>query len=297
MFVIESGSMRMSTRYGQGYRTWICQCIAFGVALSLSTSLPASTAAIQNHDSSERAINITSVHVIVRDARQFKTLAQDIIGARLSDSRLHDSLDIPGLRIDVEEGHPGGASDGSSINHIGLWIKDYERTKAGVVASHLDIVSDSYDAGQCAAAPGTPACQFMVTFPDGVRVEFTEDQRLATTAASHHIHLQVDDPESVRAWYSKTFGGNAYLRRGMIVALKLGSNEFDFTKASLPQVGSKGRAIDHVGVEVADLDGFWRKLDREDIKCEAPFAPGRRLASAFITDPAGVRIELRERLK
>jgi hypothetical protein len=162
---------------------------------------------IQNGASSERVINIVSVHAIVRDAKQFEALAQDVLGARLSHSGVYDSLDIPGLRIDVEAGHPGGATEGSAINHIGLWIKDYARTKAKVVASHLDIVNDGYDAGQCAAAPGTPACQFMVTFPDGVRVEFTEDKQLATTAASHHIHLQVDDPDGARAWYSKTFGG------------------------------------------------------------------------------------------
>jgi hypothetical protein len=79
--------------------------------------------------------------------------------------------------------------------------------------------------------------------------------------------------------------------------LRLGSNELDFNKASLPPVGTKGRAIDHLGVEVADLDGFCLSVDHEGIKCEAPFALGKRLPDAFITDPAGVRIELRERFK
>jgi hypothetical protein len=137
----------------------------------------------------------------------------------------------------------------------------------------------------------------MVTFPDGIRVELTEDKHLQTPVESHHIHFQVDDPEGLRAWYSRMFGGTAYLRRGIIIALKFGMNELDFNKAAVPQAATKARSLDRVGIEVSDLNGLCRRVEHEGVKCETPFGSANRLATAFITDPAGVRIELSERVK
>jgi catechol 2,3-dioxygenase-like lactoylglutathione lyase family enzyme len=133
-------------------------------------------------------------------------------------------------------------------------------------------------------------------FPDGVGVEFTEDKQLSGTAASHHIHMQTTDPQGLRAWYAKTLGATEGLRRGTIMAAMFERGEVDFNKAAAAQEPTKGRAIDHFGLEVKGLDALRKKLEAEGVKVEMGARPGTKLKSAFVTDPVGARIELIEGL-
>ena len=260
--------------------------------LSLSASLPAQQTPNQS------GISVGLVHLIVRDTDAHKKLWVDMLGAQITKVGSLELLKLPGLFISLEQGEPAGPSNGSSINHVGLWIKDYDTVKPKVTAAGLTILSDGYKAEGCAAAPGTPACQMTIVFPDGVSVEFTEDKKLATVAASHHIHMQAADPEAIRAWYAKTLGATAGLRRNTIMAAFFERGEVDFNKAAAAQAPTKGRAIDHFGLEVKGLDALSKKLEAEGVKLEAPVrtVPGTSMKSAFITDPVGARIELIEGL-
>ena len=145
----------------------------------------------------ESGVSIGHVHLTVRSPEAHKKLWVDMLGAQVTHSGSLELLRLPGIFIVLQEGEPTAGSAGSSVNHIGLWIKDHTDIKAKVTAASLEISSNNYDALKCAAAPGTPACQMTVVFPDGVRVEFTEDKTLSATAASHHIHAQTTDPESL----------------------------------------------------------------------------------------------------
>ncbi len=246
----------------------------------------------------ESGISVGHVHLIVRNPDEHKKLWMDMLGAQVTHSGSSELLKIPGLLIVLEKGEPTAGSGGSSINHIGLWIKDYDDIKAKVTAAHLMINSDNYKAAECAAAPGTPACQMTISFPDGARIEFTEDKKLATTSAGHHIHMTVADPAAVQAWYAKTFGGTPYMRRGTIAAAMFESGEVDFNKGAEAQAPSKGRAVDHFGLEVKGLEAFCKKLEAQGVKFDTPYhvIPGTGVKSAFLTDPVGARIELTEGL-
>ena len=182
------------------------------------------------------------------------------------------------------------------MNHVGLWIKDYDAIKAKVTAAHLTIISDNYKAAECASAPGTPACQMTIAFPDGVGVEFTEDKQLGGTAASHHIHMQTTDPQGLRAWYTKTLGATEGLRRGTIMAAMFERGEVDFNKAAEAQAPTKGRAIDHFGLEVKGLDALRQKLEAGGVKVDTGSPAGHQSQSTSVTDPVGARIELIEGL-
>ena len=61
---------------------------------------------------------------------------------------------------------------------------------------------------------------------------------------------------------------------------------------------TRGRAIDHIGFEVDDLDAFARALEERGIELE--FSPRTidsiELKLAFFTAPAGVRVELTDGL-
>jgi hypothetical protein len=72
-----------------------------------------------------------------------------------------------------------------------------------------------------------------------------------------------------------------------------------FVAASQPAVGTQGRAIDHIGLEVKNLEAFMKKLEEGGVKINRPYAAApAQLAPlksiAFVTDPWGTYIELNE---
>ena len=251
--------------------------------------------------SNERGVSIGQAHLIVRNPAQHKKLFVDILAAKVTHSGSLELLKLPGLFIVLEQGEPTGGSGGSSVNHLGFLIKDYAEVKAKIVAANIDVASDTYKAGECAAAPGTPACQFTVVFPDGVRVEFTEDKNLAVPAANHHIHMNIPDREGLRAWYAKTLGAESGLRRNTILAAKFPGKyggEIDFNPATEAPLPTRGRSIDRIGFEVKNLESFCKQLEAQGVALEMPVrsVPGTGLKNAFITDPVGTRIELTQGL-
>jgi catechol 2,3-dioxygenase-like lactoylglutathione lyase family enzyme len=70
------------------------------------------------------------------------------------------------------------------------------------------------------------------------------------------------------------------------------------TSKTPPTLGTKGRIIDHIGFEVRNLEAFCKNLEAHGVKLDAPYRklPERGIALAFLTDPAGVYIELTEGL-
>ena len=261
--------------------------------LSWSAPLPA-----QALEPNKSGVSVALVHIIVRNPEEHKKLWVDMLGAQAISSGSLELLKLPGLFITLENGEPSGPSDGSGVNHIGLWIKDHGIVKAKVTEANLTIISEPYQAEGCVSAPATPACQMTVAFPDGVGVELTEDKQLAGASASHHIHMQATDPESLRAWYAKTLGATAGFRRGTIMAAFFERGEVDFNKVAQAQAPTRGRAIDHVGLEVKGLEAFCKKLEAAGVRFDTAVhvVPGTKIKRAFITDPVGGRIALIEGL-
>ena len=67
------------------------------------------------------------------------------------------------------------------------------------------------------------------------------------------------------------------------------------SEATLP---TKGRALDHIGFEVRNLEAFCKKLGANGVKFDAPYSKTRHksFASAELTDPWRTSIELTEGL-
>jgi len=72
----------------------------------------------------------------------------------------------------------------------------------------------------------------------------------------------------------------------------------NFTPSTAQPAGTQGRAIDHIGFEVKNLEAFTKKLESQGIKLARPYqqVPQLGIAIAFITDPWGTYIELTEGL-
>ena len=104
----------------------------------------------------------------------------------------------------------------------------------------------------------------------------------------------------MQAWYAKTFGATMLPANpgSAFVQDRLPGVFLNFSPSPTPTVGTTGRAIDHIGFEIKDLEAFTKKLEAQGIKLTVPYtkAPQLGLAIAFIKDPWGTNIELTEGL-
>jgi hypothetical protein len=71
-----------------------------------------------------------------------------------------------------------------------------------------------------------------------------------------------------------------------------------FSPSETQRAPTQGRAIDHIGFDVENLDSVVRMLEARGIALDGPVrqVPGSALKVAFLTDPWGTRIELTEGL-
>jgi catechol 2,3-dioxygenase-like lactoylglutathione lyase family enzyme len=78
----------------------------------------------------------------------------------------------------------------------------------------------------------------------------------------------------------------------------IGPVNLTLTPSDEPRLPTRGRAIDHVGFDVANLEAFVRHLESAGVALEGPVrtVSGTKVKMAFLTDPWGTRIELTEGL-
>jgi hypothetical protein len=108
----------------------------------------------------------------------------------------------------------------------------------------------------------------------------------------------------MQQWYMKVF--DATLRPGQtdfFIGADLPSVGYmlNFFRWELEDnlVGTKGRAVDHVGFEVKNLEEFCQRLEAKGITLIQPYRKAPELnniGTAVITDPWGTSIELTEGL-
>ena len=133
--------------------------------------------------------------------------------------------------------------------------------------------------------------------PEGTKIEFVENPGQTIPIASHHVHFATDKIDEMQAWYVKTFGAKAGMR-GTFKAADLPGINLTFGAAEPPLAGTRGRALDHIGFEVKNLEAFCKQLEAQGIKFDRPYGvvPQIGFAIAFLTDPWGTYIELTEGL-
>jgi hypothetical protein len=83
-------------------------------------------------------------------------------------------------------------------------------------------------------------------------------------------------------------------KRGNFETAPIPGAELTFSKSDTPVVPTVGRVLDHIGFEVANLQGFCEKEKAAGVKFDTPScapAPGK-IFNMYLTDPWGTRIEL-----
>ena len=166
-----------------------------------------------------------------------------------------DAIDCGRVEIIFETGTTVGASPGTGIDHIAFSYADVtarmqelERVGVGGRGVRLQRFDDG---ATLAAVPGLFTHGFVFD-PWGTRIELLEDP---DTTGFHHVHLSSADPEVTLEWYQDAFGGERSSLNGQLEGLLF--DEVWLIVSAHPDgtpAATEGRAIDHLGFLVADID-------------------------------------------
>jgi catechol 2,3-dioxygenase-like lactoylglutathione lyase family enzyme len=280
------------------WRSW-----AAGAALAALSS----TAAAELTNSAAPVI-VGHYHLNVTSVAEHKRFWVDTLGGKAVKIGNVDAIEFPDVYLLLHEGKPTGPTRGTTFDHIGFAVLDVPAMTTKVVANGYGLTVGREPAPGETASPPTAGNYGRFSYlvgPDGVKVELVTNMAAdAPPIVHHHVHFVNKQFVEMGQWYMKTF--NATQRDGQ--------TDF-FFGADLPGVGymlnffswlpnenlvgTKGRAVDHVGFEVRNLKAFCAALEAKGIKLETPLRHDDALGLdvATIVDPWGTVVELTEGLR
>jgi catechol 2,3-dioxygenase-like lactoylglutathione lyase family enzyme len=210
------------------------------------------------------------------------------VGGKIVQREKITMVQFPGIYILLRKQDYTGGSVGSTINHFGFYVRDFDASVAKWKAAGLN----------WEPVKNPQVGQGFLTGPDSVRIEIYENKSISTPLQMHHIHLFVPDPLEAQKWYMQNFGATAG-KRARYETANVPGTEITLAKADAPQAPTKGRSVDHMGFEVKNIDAFVAKLQAAGIKTDGAVrnsANASGLRIVYITDPWGTEIEITEGL-
>ena len=288
----------MRTRLTSCVRTALStfRAVPVAVAVTFAGLVSAAPAHAQLLAPNAAGFAIAHVHVNAVDVDAQSRFWTQLGGKVIQREKL-TMVQFPGMYVIIRQQKPTGGSVGTVLNHIGFWVKDFK----GSVAKW-----------QAAGLPWEPVTtnpavgQGFMTGPDGVRVEIYEDKTIKTPMQMHHIHLLVPDPPAAQKWYGEHFGAVAGSRMGGVAVVRtkfdtanVPGAEITLSKAAAATEPTDGRAFDHIGFEVKDVDAVAAKLQAAGLKLDGAVrnsTNASNLRIVYVTDPWGTKIEITQGL-
>ena len=214
-----------------------------------------------------------------------------------------EAIRFPNVFMLMRAQAPGGGTKGTSVNHIGFSVPDVKTVVDRIRANGFRMVTRSEVAAtqevkdDIATLGGSVSIAFAMG-PDDVKVELVQNRNQTVPIALHHVHFFGPQNAEMQAWYAKVFGARPRPGGGAFISAELPGVLLNFTASPEPVVGTRGRALDHIGFEIDNLEAFTKRLESEGIKLDVSYrqVPKTNLFIAFITDPWGTSIELSEGL-
>ncbi|MDP6579133.1 MAG: VOC family protein [Vicinamibacterales bacterium] len=256
------------------------------VALSLIVSPANAQLAVPN----EAGLTYGHVHLNVTDVDLHTQIWVEHFGGVATQKGPLRAVRMAGTVIVFTEREPTGPSQGSVMDHFGVKVRDTGKWLEKWKAAGYTVDSEFTGAeGQHNA---------YVTLPDGVRVELQEDQMLPQEVVGYHVHFFTPEFESLLDWYVDVFGLEKRPRGRIETTTNVPGMNMSFGNTQGEYVPSQGRAIDHIGFELDDLEAFCEQLKAKGIEFDVEYREidSIELKIAFLTDPAGTYIELTEGL-
>ena len=263
-----------------------------GLFLSMLAAVPAWA---QLAPLNAEGATLAHIHLNVKDVAAQKAFWIDIMGGKLVKNGPIEMIEFPGVYILLRQSNDATPPAGTILDHFGFVVKDMPAMVAKWKAHNLEM------------QPTENPNEIYVVAPDGIRVEVYGVPRLPTAIAMNHLHYMAFDAAGMQAWYNRAFGAviskracvGCITKPSLIETVNMPGNvNFSFSIAKERRAATKGRAIDHIGFEVKDIEAFVKDLEANGIKMDEPvrLIPNTKLKIAYLTDPWGTRIELTENL-
>ena len=277
-------------------------------ALALLVLAPASNASAQLTAAKNGPIVYGHHHLNVTNVDEAKKFWVDALGGVLTKFGTNniEIVKFPNALMFMRAQKPTGGTKGTTVDHIAFSVTNLRQVVDRIKAGGFRIVTSSEappnvpvkdDIGVVDGGPVSGIAYAMG--PDDVKVEFVEIKAQAMPIASHHVHFFGAQKE-MHAWYMQTFGASPLTSANpaAFISASLPGLTMNFAPSQTPVVGIQGRALDHIGFEVKNLEAFTKKLEAQGIKLVSPYrqVPALGISIAFINDPWGTYIELTEGL-
>mgnify|MGYP003575535950 CR=1 FL=1 len=245
-------------------------------------------------------------HLNVTSVAEHKKFWVDTLGGEAITIDGADVIRFPDAYLFLTVQPPTGPTRGTTFDHIGFAVPDVPAMTEKVVANGYTLTVGREPAPGETASPPTAGNYGRFSYligPDGVKVELvTNMEQDAPPITHHHVHFVNREFVEMQQWYMKAF--NATLREGQtdffigadLPGVGYMLNFFSWLPAE-DLVGTAGRAVDHVGFEVRNLEAFCRELESKGIALAQPYRKNGNIATAMIVDPWGTRLELTEGLR
>ena len=254
-------------------------------AVALLFALPANA---QLAPPNSAGVTFAHVHLNVTDIEVHKKLWVEQFDGVVVQKGSLTTVKFPGQLVVFTERAPTGGSQGTVMDHFGFKVRSLAEVLATWRAAGLEVQSEF------TGAEGFPNAYVLA--PDGIRFELQEDPELPVKAEAYHIHFLTPDYLELLDWYVDVFSAVRAPRGTIPSTANVPGQNLSFANSRTQRESTQGRAIDHIGFEVDNLEAFTQMLEARGITFDVPYReiPSIELAIAFFTDPAGVRIELTE---
>jgi predicted enzyme related to lactoylglutathione lyase len=246
-------------------------------------------------------LNVTSLE----EHKKFWVDALGGVATRIGTNNT-EIVKFPNALLFMRVQKPTGGTKGSTVDHIAFSVTNLRQVVDRIKSNGFRIVTSAEappnitvkdDIGVVEGGPVSGIAYALG--PDEVKVELVEMKAQSLPIVSHHIHFFGAQKE-MQSWYLKTFNAKevASANPAAFISAGLPGLVMNFAPSQAPVVGTQGRALDHIGFEVKNLEAFTKNLEAQGVKLTGPYrqVPALGIAVAFFTDPWGTYIELTEGL-
>ena len=274
------------------------------ILLALFLLLPTAHASAQLIAAKDGPIVYGHHHLNVSNAEASRKFFVDALGGVPTKLGTIDMIKFPNAMVMLAVRPPSGGSKGTTVDHFAFSVPNLRQVVDRIKAAGFPIVtaaeapSNIQVKDEIGVVTGGPVSGIAYAMaPDDMKIELIEMKAQAQPIMSHHVHFTGPQKE-MQAWYMEMFGAAAGTSaNAAFISATLPGLTMNFTPAQ-GTVATRGRAIDHIGFEVKNLEAFVKQLEAKGIKPNMAYrsVPQAGLAIAFITDPWGTYIELTEGL-
>jgi catechol 2,3-dioxygenase-like lactoylglutathione lyase family enzyme len=260
--------------------------------VALAAALVAAPASAQLARPNAEGVLFAHVHLNVADMELHKRLWTEHFGGVVVTKGPLTVVKVPNMLIALTQRAPTGPSQGTAMDHFGFKVPSVAAFAAEWRAAGYEVQSEF------TGSEGFPNAYLLA--PDGVRFEIQEEATLPVKASAYHIHFWVPEAQiqPLMEWYHTNFGMVIQPRGSIQTAGDVPGMNLSFAPcpANAECGPTQGRAIDHIGFDVAGIDRFAERLKARGIvyQTENRVIDAIGLTISYLVDPAGVRIEVTE---